>query len=161
MKSNLNHLSSEIRDYLEKRGLVIFRGLPRANAADSAILWDTEQFPDYRDFIAAAEAVEARLITLHTNEFSAAIVEEALDRLVETRGDSAGRRAIEQRLREISVYEGFTCQIELAFAYGAREYIFDLRTEWFEDLNDLLDQIDERSEEEDTPSPFGGYYSNN
>ena len=46
-------------------------------------------------------------------------------------------------------YAGFTCQIQLSFDSPLRTYVFDLRTDWFNDLNDLIDRIEECCEEED------------
>jgi hypothetical protein len=67
---------------------------------------------------------------------------------------------MERRLREMRRYEGYTCQIELSFDLPPRIYVFDLRTEWFQELSDMLDQIDEASDEPDLPGP-SGYFSKN
>jgi hypothetical protein len=64
----------------------------------------------------------------------------------------------------MGAYEGFTCQIELSFDHAQRVYIFDLRTEWFDDLSELIERIQEsfHDDDEGTESPLGGgYYSNN
>ena len=72
------------------------------------------------------------------------------------------RRTVEQRLREMRAYLGFTCQIELSFDLGPRIYVFDLHTDWFDDLNELLDRIDEAYEDETDEDPLsGGYFSKN
>jgi len=59
-------------------------------------------------------------------------------------------------------YIGFTCQIELSFDLAPRVYVFDLRTEWFDDLNDLLDRVDDAAHKSEGDSPLGGgYFSKN
>jgi hypothetical protein len=58
-------------------------------------------------------------------------------------------------------YSGFTCQIELSFDLAPRVYMFDLRTEWFEDLNEMIDQIDDACDERDDEEPMHGYFSKN
>ena len=127
-----------------------------------AVYWDTGLHPDYKEFLAAAEAADARIITFFVREFSTELVEEAWERLEESEMDREERRVIEMRLRECSAYTGFTCQIELSFDSGARVYIFDLRTEWFDDISDLLDRIDDaRTEVQDDPEPPGPYFSKN
>ena len=83
-------------------------------------------------------------------------------RMEEAELEREERRAIEMRLRECSGFTGFTCQIELSFDAGPRVYIFDLRTDWFEDISDLLDRIDEaRRDPQDDPGPTGPYFSKN
>jgi hypothetical protein len=165
MKLNLDTLRAEIQEHLEARGLVVFHSFPRTTADSGAgVHWDTDRHPDYREFIAAAEASGSRLVTLYAREFSAEMVEDALDQLTDAKMDREERRAIESRLREMSAYEGFTCQIELSFDHAQRVYIFDLRTEWFDDLSELLGRIEEsfHDDDEDPESPLGGgYYSNN
>jgi hypothetical protein len=165
MKLNLDTLRAEIQEHLESRGLVVFQSFPRTTSdLGAGVYWDTERHPDYREFIAAAEAAGVRLVTLYAREFSAEMVEDALDQLGDAKMDRDERRAVESRLREMGGYEGFTCQIELSFDHSERVYFFDLRTEWFDDLSELLDRIQEsfHDDDEGTESPLGGgYYSNN
>jgi hypothetical protein len=163
MKLNLETLRTEIQEYLESHGMVVFHGCPRSGDASGAVFWDTERHPDYHLFLAAAEAAGVRLVTLHAHEFTEDMIDDALDRLEESDLPREERRAIEMRLREMRGYAGFTCQIELSFDLTPRVYVFDLRTEWFDDLNDLLDRIDEAYEEdeEDEEPLGGGYYSKN
>ena len=71
------------------------------------------------------------------------------------------RRAVELRLNEIRAYEGFTCQIELCFDHAQRTYVFDIRTEWFDELNDLIERMDDFFEDDEDENPLSGYYSNN
>ena len=74
------------------------------------------------------------------------------------------RRAIERRLREMRIYQGFTCGIELSFDREGRTYVYDLHTEWFGDFLDTLDEIDSympSEGEEDEEGPIGGYFSRN
>lgn len=131
------------------------------------MFWDTETHPDYREFIGAAEASGSRFITFFVREFSEDMIEEAWERLDDadphgSHMDHEERRAIEARLREAASYTGFTCQIELAFDLGPRVYILDLRTEWFEDLSELLERIDDaRRDPEEDPGPTGPYFSKN
>jgi hypothetical protein len=164
MKLNLETLRSEIQEYLESRGIVVFHGYPRSGEPSASVFWDTEHHPDYRMFLAAAEAAGARLVTLHAREFTGEMIDDAVERLEESDLPRDEQRAIEMRLREMRGYAGFTCQIELSFDLGPRVYVFDLRTEWFDDLDDLLDRIDDAfggEDEEDEEPLGGGYYSKN
>jgi hypothetical protein len=164
MRLNLETLRPEIQEYLESRGMVVFHGYPRSGDPSVPVFWDTQRHPDYRMFLAAAEAAGARLLTLYAREFTDDLVDDALERLEESGLPRDEQRAIEMRLREMRGYAGFTCHIELSFDLASRVYVFDLRTVWFDDLNDLLDRIDDaygEGDEEDEGPLGGGYFSKN
>jgi len=164
MRLNLDSLRDEIQEYLAKRGLVVFHGFARGGDPSSAVYWDTERQPDFRAYLAAAEAAGVRLVTLYSRELEEELVEDALEQLSEASTlDREERRAIEMRLKEMRGYCGFTCQIELSFDFAPRVYVFDLRTEWFDDLNDLTDRIEDAHRQNDDGSEAlgGGYFSRN
>ena len=164
MKQNLDVLKTEIREYLETRKLVVFHAFSRGVDTLPMVFWDTRKHPDYREFISAAEAVSTKMIVLHAREFSADYVESAIERLDECELAVEERRPMERRLREMRAYDGFTCAIELSFDVSGRAYIFDLRTDWYEEFNDMLDDIEATipdEEDEDDEGPIGGYFSKN
>jgi hypothetical protein len=162
VKANLNAMRTEIQAYLESRGLAVFHGFPRTFDDVAAVYWNTADHADYREFLAAAEAAGVRLVTLYANEFNEALIDDALDRLDDPGMPREDRRGLEKRLRELRAYAGFTCQIELSFDLAPRVYVFDLRTEWFEELSDLLDSIDDVFEEKHSgEEPPSGYFSQN
>ncbi len=161
MKSNLESLRSEIRDYLESRNIAVFHGAAHGSEDSAAIYWDTEHYPDYRAFVAAAETAGVKLITLHADEFDEEVIDEAMDRVEESALPREERRSVEQRLREMRGYSGFVCQIELSFHLGSIRYIFELRTDWYDDLNELMYRIDEADNDEDSDTLGGGYFSKN
>jgi len=162
MKANLETLSTEIQSYLREHGIAIFHGFPRAFDDIPAVYWNTADNPDYRAFIAAAQSAGVKLVTVYANNFDESIIDDAIDRLNDPSIARDDRRAIEKRLRELRAYSGFICQIELSFDLAPRVYVFDLRTEWFDELNELLDAIDDAYEESEPgdPSP-GSYFSQN
>jgi hypothetical protein len=163
MRLNLDSLRAEIQEYLEKRNIVVFHGFPRGGDPTCSVYWDTERHPDFKAFLAAAEAAGVRLVTLYSRELEEDLVEDAMEQLNEASTlDRDERRAIEMRLKEVRSYCGFTCQIELSFDLAPRVYIFDLRTEWFDDLNDLTDRIEDAYRKEDDGGALGGgYFSKN
>jgi hypothetical protein len=61
----------------------------------------------------------------------------------------------------MGAYEGFTCQIELSFDHAQRTYVFEVRTDWFDELNDLVERIEDSYQDEGDENPLSGYYSNN
>jgi hypothetical protein len=160
MKLNLDSMRPEIQEYLESHGMVVFHCLSRGEE-DDAVYWNLKTHPDFRTFLATAEAAGVRMVTMCANEFDADVIDVAMERLNESGMGRDTRRPIEQRLREMRGYSGFTCQIELSFDLAPRVYMFDLRTEWFEDLNEMIDQIDDACDERDDEEPMQGYFSKN
>lgn len=162
MKLNLDTMRLEIQEYLESHGLAIFYGYSRGGEHTPAVYWDVDDHPDFQAFLSAAEKAGVHLVTLYANQFSDLLIEDAIERLEESALPRENRRTLEARIREMGVYSGFTCQIELSFDLAPRVYIFDMHTEWFNDFNDMLDLIDDAYEEEDDEEPLGGgYFSKN
>jgi hypothetical protein len=164
MKPNLESLRAEIESQLQERGFAVFHGVPFDYDEAPAVYWDTARDSDHRAFLAAAEAAGVRLIALHAEKFDEELLDDALERLEDARLAASRRAAIEQRFGEMRRYDGFTCRIELSFDHPPRVYVFDLRTEWFEELGDLLDEIEESEGQgqEGPPGPPGaGYFSKN
>src|ERR1700712_2913182 len=164
MKLNLDSLKSEIESYLKDNGFVVFHAFSRSLDDMPEVDWDTRRYPDYKDFLKVATSVDTRLIVFHHREFTADIIERAIDDLPGAGFDYDDQRMYEQRLRELSVYEGFTCLIELSFDYKETLYLFELRTEWFSELTHILDQLtisDDDAEGGPDTDPLGGYYSKN
>jgi hypothetical protein len=164
MKQNLDVLKTEIQEHLESRKLVVYYAYSRSLDALPILMWDTGRFPDYKKFVAAAEAAGVKLIVMHSREFSAEYVENAMEGLEDSEMTAEERRSVERRLREMRAYDGFTCAIELSFDMGQRAYIFELRTEWYDEFSELLDEIDTTlidDDEDDDEGPMGGYFSKN
>jgi hypothetical protein len=159
---NLDTLRTQILEYLEAEGIVVFYSYPRsAESSLTAVFWDTDGRPDFRDFIAAAKAVGARMVTLYSREFGEEALEDVFDQLANADLDRDQRRKIETRLRELRAYTGSVCQLELSFDHGERVYVYDMRTEWYEEMSELVDQIEDAYHETEGENPLGGYYSNN
>jgi hypothetical protein len=61
------------------------------------------------------------------------------------------------------VYDSFVCAIELSFDNNSRVFVFDLRTDWYEDLSDILDEIQimDAESDNDGDTPITGYFSKN
>jgi hypothetical protein len=163
MKLDLDALKTEVLEHLESEGFVVFHGYSRLADTDSFVAWDTDRFPDYHRFVAAAKRAGVKLIIYHSREFTAAHLDEAADRLEESELSMDERRGIERRLKALKGYEGFTCALEISFDYESRVYLFSLRSDWYEDYLDLLEEIDAAigDEDEEDDDSIGGYYSRN
>ena len=164
MKPNLDLLKTEIPEELERRGLTLFPGFTRVLDQTTMVFWNTDRKPDYTAFLEVAQKLGVKVVVLYDREFSAEVVEDGLERLEESDLPREEQRAYERRLREMRVYDGFTCSIELSFDVNGIVYIFDLRTDWFDEMNEILDDIDSSMPDggdEDDDGPIGGYFSKN
>lgn len=163
MSPNLTALRSEIQQYLEARGMVVFRSYPRTESErlHGAVYWDSAHHPDYREFVDAAAAAGARLMTLFSREFQSDLVDDVLVQLSDSELERDERRSLETRLNELRAYEGLTCQIELSFDHAQRTYVFDIRSDWFDELNNLVERLDDFYDDDADENPLSGYYSNN
>jgi hypothetical protein len=162
MKPNLDTLKTEIEQYLEESGLAVFYGFSRALESMPAVYWDCDQYPDHRLFIKAAQTAGAKVIVFHQREFSAEQVDDALEQLASCDMPREEYRELERRLNDLRIYDSFVCAIELSFDHQGRAFLFDLRTEWYEDLSDILDEIQiMNAESDDDDTPMSGYFSKN
>ena len=168
MKPNLNSLQSEIADYLKENGFLLFRGFSRSFDETPEVEWDSVHYPDYRDYLSIARELNIKLIVMHHREFSSAIIDRALEELPTSGFDFSEQRQFETRLKELHIYDGFTCLIELSFDHAGTLYVFEMRTDWYNQLNSLLEEMDlatdldsEDDDEDEGENPLGGYYSKN
>ncbi|MCC7498997.1 MAG: hypothetical protein IT160_15545 [Bryobacterales bacterium] len=161
--NNFDSLKTEIQQYLEQSGFAVFHSYSRALPDLTAIEWDTKRYPDYRLFLQAAQQLDARLIAFHHREFSGAAVDEVSERLEMAEMAREEKRVIARRLEEMSAYQGFTCVIELSFDAQGRTYLFDLRTPWYKELEQISDDVDDLlpDDDEEDEEPMGGYFSRN
>jgi hypothetical protein len=164
MKLNLDSLKTEITSHLKASGFVVFHGFSRNLDGGPEVEWDTFHYPDYKEFIDVARQLGIKLIVLHHREFSSTIIDRAIDEIPGSGLEFQDQRQVEQRLRELAMYDGFTCMIEMSFDHQETIYVFELRTEWYNELNVILEELDLRSDmdtEDQGEDPLGGYYSKN
>ena len=162
MKPNLDSLKIEIEQYLEESGLAVFYGYSRMLESTSSVYWDSDKYPDYKLFIKAARTAGAQVIVFHQREFAAERVMDGLEQLTDCDVPREEYREFEKRLNDLRMYEGFICEIELSFDHQGRVFLFDLRTDWYEEFSEILDEIQMLSTEaEDNDTPMSGYFSKN
>lgn len=163
MAIDLESLRTEIEAYLREAGMPIFYGYQPLGEDLSEVTWDTSRHSDFREFVAVAREAGAKLMVLNQQTLLQDQVDEALERLEDSELPREEKRSLESRLRQIEEYEGFTCRIELSFSSDGRVYVFDMRTEWYNTLNDIIAELDAitAEEEETEDGSYGGYFSNN
>lgn len=163
MDINLDTLKREIAEYLEASEFAIFRTAPGGLEGFPVVMWDSEQYPDYRLFLETARKADVRMVLFATREFESADIDDALEQLEETDMPRDEQRELTSRLRELRAFEGVTCSIELAFSHGDRLYVYELRPDWYDDFMSIEDEIvTHASGEEDLgDDSLGGYFSRN
>jgi hypothetical protein len=162
MNNNLDSLLPQIYDALTERHLVLFHAEPRDPGLPTGVYWDVDQHPSHEDFLDAASASGAKIVTLYTRRFSEEQLDEALAQLEDSDIDHKDQKILERQLKDLRVYEGRLCNIELAFTHDSREYVFDVHSEWFDEFGDVMDRIETSYLMPEDDSPLdGGYYSRN
>jgi hypothetical protein len=160
---NLDTLKREILDSLESGGFAVFRGSPGGLEGLPMVLWDVEHYPDYQMFLDTARKTGATLIIFASREFRSSDVDDLLEQLQDCELSRDEQRDYERRLRELHIFEGVTCSLEIAFDHDARLYVYEVQPDWYEEFLNLEEEINTRLEDNDldTGSSLGGYFSKN
>jgi hypothetical protein len=160
---NLDTLKREILDTLEASGFAIFRGSPGGLEGLPMILWDVEHYPDYQMFLETARKTGAKLVIFACREFASSDIDELLEQLEDSELSREEQRDYDRRLREMRIFEGVTCSIEIAFDCNSRLYVYEVQPDWYEEFLTLEEEIHSRFDENDLDdsNPLGGYFSKN
>lgn len=163
MDLNLDTLKREILAYLESRDLAVFRSTPGTLEDPQMVLWDSEQYPDYRMFLDAAIKTGVKMILFATREFEAGDIDDLLEQIEDLEMDRDRQRDYQARLRKLHIYEGVTCSLELAFHHNSNLYMYELQPDWYEEFLAAEDEIASAMAEgePDEGDSLGGYYSKN
>lgn len=162
MALDLETLRTDIQAYLDEAGIPIFYGYHQMSDTLNQVVWDTELRPDFRQFVTTAQKAGAKLFVFHHQAFTLDQIDEALDQLEETDFTRDEKRSFETRLRQLRAYEGFTCSVELSFSLDRLIYVYQVHTEWYDALAEILAELDVATEEEEEDDgQLGGYFSNN
>lgn len=163
MDLNLDTLKREILESLEASGFAIFRGCPGGLEGLPLVLWDVEHHPDYQLFLDTARKTGARLVVFACREFESSDIDDLLEQLEECGLPREDQREYERRLKELRIFEGVTCSLELAFDCDSRLYVYEVQPDWYEEFLNLEDEITSQSgdDELDSHDSLGGYFSKN
>ncbi|HLK68783.1 MAG TPA: hypothetical protein VKU19_35375 [Bryobacteraceae bacterium] len=164
MDLNLDTLKQEILEYLSASGFAVFHSTPGGLNGLPMVLWDTERFPDYQMFLEVARQSGVKLILFAAQEFEVSDVDELLTQLDDCELTRDEKREYESRLRDLRIFTGVTCSLEIAFDYQSRLYIYEVQPDWYEDFQSIEDEIATRLAEDDgsmDDDSLGGYYSKN
>jgi hypothetical protein len=161
---NLDTLKREILDYLDSAGFAVYRSSPGGLEGLPMVLWDTEHHPDYQMFLEVAKKSGIKLVLFATREFETSDVDELLGQLEDCDLSREEQREYESRLREMRIFEGVTCSLELAFDYHSRLYVYEVQPDWYDEFLSVEEEIVSRlsaDEDMDEGDSLPGYFSKN
>lgn len=165
MDLNLDTLKREILDYLDSAGFAIFHSSPGGLEGLPMVLWDTEHFPDYQMFLDVAAKSGIKLVIFATREFESSDIDDLLVQIEECDLNRDEQREYQARLRELRIFEGVTCSLELAFDYHSRLYVYEVQPDWYDEFLSVEDEIVSRLSGDDDDDVGGdtlpGYFSKN
>ncbi|HUI82532.1 MAG TPA: hypothetical protein VLY24_31635 [Bryobacteraceae bacterium] len=164
MDIDLDTLKREILDYLEAGAFAVFHSSPGGLEGLPMVLWDVQKHPDYQMFLDVARKSGAKIVIFAAREFDVSELDELIDQMEDCDLSREEQREYESRLRELRVYEGVTCTLELAFDHDSRLYVYEVQPDWYEEFLNLEEEITSRFAEEnggDAGDSLGGYFSKN
>ena len=163
MDLNLDTLKREILDYLDSAEFAVFHSSPGGLEGLPMVLWDTEHHPDYQMFLEVAKRSGIKLVLFATREFESGDVDELLAQIEDCDLTREERRDYETRLRDMRIFEGVTCSLELAFDYHSRLYVYEVQPDWYDEFLGVEEDIVSRlaADEDDEGDTLPGYFSKN
>lgn len=165
MRQDLDTLCAEIEKDLATRPFAVFRGHHRALENRPQVDWDVAKWPDFREFLACAEKLGTRLLVFSNQKLTEHLLDQARERLDGADLSRDDYREFERTFSKLRAYEGFTSSLELSFDFESITYIFHISTPWYDELLDMIDDLDDAIEhaaaEEGGEGPMGGYFSQN
>lgn len=163
MALDLETLRKEVQEFLEESDIPVFYGYRQMLDAINQVSWDVDVHPDFREFVAAGRKAGAKLMIFSYRAFSLDQIDEALDQLEDSSLSREEKRGFENRLRQLQGYEGFTCSLELSFSIESDVYTFELHTDWYAAMNQILAELDALTDDEENgpDETLGGYFSKN
>lgn len=164
-RQDLDTLCGEVERELDASGLVIFRGFNRGMESRPQVDWDVAQEPDFRRFLVCAKKLDVGLLVFSAQKMGSGLLDRAEEQLEAAELPKEEYREYERTLRKLRDYEGFVSSIELSFDYRDVTYIYHVSTSWYDELLDVMNDLDEMADgigDEDSESgPMSGYYSQN
>ena len=168
MQPDLDKLKTQLPAEIESRGFVVFHGQSRAELDSGVVFWDTAQQPNYSAFLDSAQKLNIKVLVLNTRALEKAALDDVQEELDAFELPREERRELERRLKALRPYCGFTGTIELSFDYTGIVYIFELRSEFMNELLAIMSELDNGlyppaggfGDEEPDPGP-GGFFSRN
>ena len=166
---NLDTLKQEIEKYISENNFALFRGMERSTIdRDMSISWDTERYPDFKEFLSVASIAGVKIVVFHYFTLEPAQIKSLQQHLDESDMEREEKRNLSREIQRLKMYEGFVSSIDLSFDMGTSTYLFSLTTSWQMEMETIMERLDpfmpdfmNEEDENDGPIGGGGYYSRN
>src|SRR5262245_61465526 len=119
---------------MDSSGFAVFHSSPGGLEGLPMVLWDAERHPDYQMFLEVARKSGIAVIVFAAREFESSDLDDLLVHLDECNLTREEQREYEGRLRELRIFEGVTCSLELAFDYNSRLYVYEVQPDWYQEF---------------------------
>lgn len=167
MDINLEALKTEILEFLEGSNFAVFRSMAGGLDQMKVVTWDTDRFPDYRQFLGIAAKVGVKLVLFASRELAEEEVSDADDELAELALEEKELRDMERTIKTARRHIGETCALEIAFDHNSHFYVYEARPDWYEEFLDTCEELTTvfppgvEGNVDEGDEGLGGYYSNN
>jgi hypothetical protein len=162
---NLDTLKREILEYLEANGFAVFHASPGSLEGLPSVFWDSDGHPDYQAFLEVARKSGTAIVLFATSEFQSDDIDALVAQLDDCEITRERRREFESRLREMRIFAGVTCDLELAFDYNSRLHVYQVQPDWYEEYlgieDEIISALADDDDDMDEDEPLGGYFSKN
>lgn len=164
MRQDLDTLSAEMERELAARPFAVYRGHHRALENRPQVDWDVVKWPDFREYLNCAEKLGVKMLVFSHHKLTENLLDQARERLEGADLTREDYRDFDRTFKKLRGYAGFTSSLELSFDYETITYIFHISTPWYDELLDMIDELDDAIEHAAGPdgeAPMGGYFSQN
>ncbi len=172
VRPNPEILKDEIPEYLREQGVVVFPVDPEQGPVGQVMHWDAKRWPDFRAFVAAAKALDVRLMMFLAEELTEDRIQEMEELLEGVDAEPAEYREIARHVGQLRSQIGFTGRVGMGFTHAGTLYWYEVEAPWFEDMALLQEELHVLSgvlrgpmslddEDEDEEPPMGNFYSRN
>ena len=162
---DLDRLKTEILEYLGTGSVPIFYcfGVP---GEEGHVYWDSQQRPDWRQFIDVARDAGAKLFLFTCHELEADELDGARDTLADVEMEDGDREDASEFLNKLRSHVGHVAWLRIAWQQDSRRYALEHVAPWYEKFLDLAEEMGEylpemSEDEDDDESGRGGFYSLN
>lgn len=137
-KDSLRQMGDKVSDYCKKQNLHVFNGYV-VGSEGRHVCWNAQDGSSWTSFLEIAKSLDVKLIYLNLIPFEDSQVVAALET------DEEDNTQIESYRSKV----GLIACIELAFLYDGVFHIFELKSDWFMQFQELVADTEKFEEEED------------
>lgn len=163
---DLNRVKYEMMDYMRQTGLPIFYGVGGPEE-DDYTYWDTQNFPDWRQFLDVGKECGAQLLVFSSETFDEDDLEMGFDKLAECDLSADERLHYARMLEVLRSRVGQAAWLRIAFEHSDRWFAYERIATWYDEFRGAMEELnaylptEEEEEAEREEGEGHGYFSPN